>query len=389
MKKYVRSVIIALMCVISLNLNLNAQIPIVGSSGGSTGGGIITTADDQLVIETVATLAPFRSVPAYKSWAIRQVNQIQLDFRSESMVDSIGYGWGWGYNESVPSVEGMADVVASAEVSFRIVKPAIVTAKVSYVDGRSDWRPLFEGTSSFYPWQDEKTGGWIIPPGFGPVVGIPEFIKTKLPGISQLQVVRDEYGSPSSQDYIYPDGQGYFNIPRNVIGNTGTWVATPSGSNNDKDKFAFRINDGQPVQLKYLTGPVRPTMDGVESLLNPAKIDIKPESRNGVGHDLLKEVTYTTNVGVVVVTAVTSEGEIADTVTVVDLTTGSSADYAVNPKGLEVSPRSIKLTFKVGHRYHVYANWFNFQDESAQYGCPPGYDCYGGPGKGSVEAPVQ
>lgn len=388
MKKFVRSVI-ALVCVIGINLS--AQIPIVGvgSSGGSSGGGITTTVDHQLVAETVGALAPFRSVPAYKSWAIRQVDQIQLDFKSESMVDSMGYGWGWGYDESVPSIEGMADIVASAEVSFRIVKPAVVTAKVSYLDGKNAWRTLFEGASSFYPWQDEKTGGWIIPPGFGPTVGIPEFVKTRLQGISRLQVVRDEYGSPSSQDYIYPDGQGYFNIPRNVIGNTGTWVAMPLGANDDDSKFAFRINDGQPVQLKHLTGTVRPTMDGVESLLNPANIDIKPESRNGVGHDLLKEVTYTTNVGAVVVTAVTSEGEIADTVTVIDLTTGNGADYAVNPKGLDVSPRSVKLTFKVGRRYHVYANWFNFQDESAVYGCPPGYDCSGGPGMGSVEAQTQ
>lgn len=379
MKKFVKSVI-ALVC--AIGINLNAQVVI----GGSSGGGVTTSADHQLVVETVNTLAPFRSVPAYKSWAVRQVAQIQLDFESESMVDSMGYGWAWGYKSESPSIEEMADIVASADIKFRLAKQAQVKTKVAYTD--SGWNSLFEGETYFWPWLDMKTAGFFIPPGLKLVVGIPEFVRIKLQGVSRLQVILDEYGSPSSQENIFPDGQGYFNIPRRMIGNTGTLVATPFGADSDNSKFAFRINDGQVVQLKYLSGNVRPTMDGVESLLNPAKIDIKPESMNGVGRDLLKEVTYTTNTLEVVVTPVTSEGEIADTIAVVNLSTGNTAMYAINPKGLDVSPRSIKLPFKAG-RYHVYANWFHFQDESAEYGCPPGYDCSGGLGKGVVKNPIE
>jgi hypothetical protein len=152
-----------------------------------------------------------------------------------------------------------------------------------------------------------------------------------------------------------------------VIGNAGTFLVTPIGSTDNSEKFAIRIADGTQVPITYLKGKVRPSIAGTQVLTNAAVIDIKPRSINYRGEDILNEVTYTGIKNGVVINPITSEGEVAESIVIVDLKTGEWQEYAINFKGLANGPKSIQLNFPKG-RFHIYAKWSSFKDDTTQDG---------------------
>ncbi len=316
----------------------------------------------ELVSKTVNSMSMFRSKPAFMSWALRNVKSIEMNFESTVMVNSSGYGWSWQYNSESPSIEEMGDSVSNKRISFEVSGPGVVDVEVNYMD--DDSRNLFSGSGSFWTQHSENGSGFVIPEGFGPEVRIADTISLKLDGIESLQVtMADQYGFATENVWLSRDNRGYFNIPRNVIGNDGKIIATPIERRPGSDAFAFYIKTGSPAKIKEVKGNIHSTVADSRILENSASIDIKPVSLFGRGKDLLVEATYTEEVEGVLITPVTSEGEVADTITIVDVVTGESRDYGINPRNLVNGPKSIKLDFPVG-RFHIYANWRNFKDES-------------------------
>jgi hypothetical protein len=315
-----------------------------------------------LISQTVSSMSMFRSKPAFMSWALRQVKNLEVNFESDVMVDSSGYGWSSEYNSESPSIAEMNETVAGFDISFDVSGPGSVYTEVSYRD--QNYRSLFYGSRYFWTQQSGARNAYVIPENFGPEVRIAETIAVKLEGIERLQVtLNNEYGYPEENIWLGRDGQGYFNIPRRVIGNNGRVIATPINFRSNSDRFMFDINTGSSIAVKRLSGSVTSTVADAHVLMNATSIDIKPVSLFGRGKDLLVEATYTEEVDGVLITPVTTEGEIADTITIVDVVTGESRDYEMNPRNLLNSPTSMKLDFPVG-RFHIYANWRNFKDDT-------------------------
>src|SRR3989344_1423706 len=85
-----------------------------------------------LTVETVASnLWMFQSKPAFMSWALRRVSNLDLEFRSPVMVNSGGYSWGRDYQSPSPSIDEMNNLISSNDVAFPIARSGPVTVTVT------------------------------------------------------------------------------------------------------------------------------------------------------------------------------------------------------------------------------------------------------------------
>jgi hypothetical protein len=248
----------------------------------------------------------------------------------------------------------MADIVASAEVQFEVTGHTSVEINVSYHD--TNWVTLFKGTSWKWTTEERKDDGqppvWSLT-GPEPVVQIAADIKVKIAGASRIQVILQ--GEESL--WIYPDEEGYFSIPRRVIGSGADVVAYDQ--QGDK-KVAVNINNGRGVGIETVTTRIRPQLDGVQVLTNAAVINIEPKARFGQGTDVFTEAAYTAAKSGVTIKARTTEGEYAASVTVVNVKTGEEAIFDLAPGSV------LELDFPEG-RFHVFATWRNFRDSFGEY----------------------
>ena len=321
-----------------------------------------------LTVETVASnLWMFQSKPAFMSWALRRVSNLDLEFRSPVMVASGGYSWGWSYSSLSPSIDEMSDTVASVEVSFPIATSGLVTVTVKYLD--TNWVALFEGSSEKYTYQDypQPTNGvmrWSLY-GKDPEVTIAKNIRVTVPGARYLQIFPEDGGEPI---WLSPDSNGGFLIPRNVIGSRSVIVAIDSNWN----QIAFDVPSGSASKVGEVHANVRPTIEGTQVLTNVNTIVIRPEAEYRRGSDILTEVTYTSNVSGVRLVVRTSEGETAQKVIIVNVATGDSGEFPINWN------EDLELDFSIG-RYHVIPIWWNFQDSTFE----SPYNSYRG-GSGAV-----
>ncbi len=291
-----------------------------------------------LTVETVASnLWMFRSKPAFMSWALRRVSNLELDFRSPVMVASGGYGWGRPYSSTSPSIDEMNNLVSSNEVSFPIARSGYVTVTVTYVD--TNWATLFQGSSEKYAYEDypQSTNGITQYSLYGnePVVTIAKDIRVVVTGARYLQIFPENGGEPT---WLYADKGGGFEIPRSVIGSGSVIVAIDINGN----QIAFDLRTGHASAVGQLQTRIRPTIEGTLVLTNATEINIRPEAQYGSGSDILAEVTYTQNITNVHLVVRTSEGETAQKVIIVNLGTGDSGEFLIN------YGEDLQLDFQVG-----------------------------------------
>lgn len=333
------------------------------------------------VINTGAALAQsvaeslrmFKSKPQFMSWAVLQVKRVELEMVPDGAANGRGFGWGSTYNNQIPDIEEMADIVASFNIEFQLARRVWIKAHVKYAD--ANFNSLFEGEQTFWP-NYAKGGGMVIPEWVSPQVSIAKKIRIRLAGVRSLFVtLRDQYGNKTAEYQIDPDYEGYFNLPRQMIENDGEVVAYASDDTIQRP-VVVAIRTGDYLVWERLLGTIRPTVKSIESLFDPVKIEILPFSRYDQGEDLLKSVTFTEE-GLVQVLARTSEGEYAQSIVVINLQTSQMQHYT------QVHGEFVDIPHGAG-KYHIFASWKEFSDNTFAY---DSYDegNYGG-GKGGGTA---
>jgi|GEM_PF-5624055 len=328
-------------------------------------------ADSTAVAERVSDmLYMFRSKPLFMAYALSKVQQIQLTMEPDGAAESFGYGWSEEYTSATPKIEEMAEIVAGFHIHFSLAKAVRVKTTVQYLD--SDWNPYFEGTSYFWP-QEGKGGSWTIPNWASPEMRFAQNIRMELPGVRRLVVhFRDEYGELTDTRYLYPVSSGStYLLPRQMIDNNGEILAYMLGEDGTEKRAFISIRSGLKLEeAPFDGGSIRPTMPGAQILTDPVNITISPKSHLGKGEDILVEATFTEKTGATVL-AVTSEGERAHTIVVINATTGEVQEYVNPPSGMLIVP------FSPG-TYHVLGLWDTFTDDSLD----GWYDDGGGKGGG-------